>query len=314
MFSKKSSKNSQKKPQIGLVLFSKDPFTADVHRGFASEISKGFNYGLKLAVGDGDVESIRAVVKRLLRNYSCDLIYTVGKLCTEITADLLREEGQNIPIVFAGIRIFPDTFERRERPPSFSNATGLLAPVRDYSSQIDVFLTFKPKTRRALIPYNPTLNAIDAFLATEAANHFRRSGVDAEAIAINNARHVAEELMPYLDSVDTIFLIRDTTLMLGLDQLIQLCNSRGIALFSSDLTSVKVGAAVGLGDLDETIGRQLARKGLPILTEGASTSDIAPTNLDYKLRLMVNRAAAERQGIDVSLDALLERDDIPLVV
>jgi ABC-type uncharacterized transport system substrate-binding protein len=95
-------------------------------------------------------------------------------------------------------------------------------------------------------------------------------------------------------------VLKDNTVVAGLDVLIKLCNQHQIPLMASDLDSPDRGAAFGFGVHEIDFGIEGAKKALQILNKKSSAGDIPVTPVS-KFTLKINRDAAQTQGIDSSL-------------
>jgi putative tryptophan/tyrosine transport system substrate-binding protein len=95
-------------------------------------------------------------------------------------------------------------------------------------------------------------------------------------------------------------VLKDNTVVSGLDVLVKLCNQFQIPLMASDLDSPDKGAAFGFGVYEVEFGTEAAKKALQILNEGESPGQIPVTPVS-NFDLRINQEAAQKQGIDPTL-------------
>jgi len=105
------------------------------------------------------------------------------------------------------------------------------------------------------------------------------------------------KVSPFMERADSVIVLKDNTVVAGLDVLVKLCNRYQVPLMASDLDSPDKGAAFGYGVYEIDFGVEAARKALQILNEGIAPTDIPVTALS-NFTLRVNVEAAQKQGVE----------------
>ena len=99
-----------------------------------------------------------------------------------------------------------------------------------------------------------------------------------------------------MSKADAVVILKDNTVVTGVEALVKLCDSHHIPLMASDLDSPDKGAAFGYGVHERDFGIEGADKALQILEEGIDTGALLVTPVSmFKLR--VNGDAAKKQGV-----------------
>ena len=142
-------------------------------------------------------------------------------------------------------------------------------------------------------------------LAQEAAAEL---GLEVETAAITNSGEV-QQAADSLD-VDAFYVPTDNTVVSGFEALLQVAESSSVPVIGAEGDTVERGAVGTYGIDYEQLGYQTGEMAVRVLVEGADPAEM-PIETQTELTLIVNRAAAERQGVELSED-LLERADTVL--
>jgi putative ABC transport system substrate-binding protein len=98
--------------------------------------------------------------------------------------------------------------------------------------------------------------------------------------------------------VDAIYIPTDNTVVSALESVITVANDKKIPLFVGELDSMKKGAVAASGFNYYDIGYQSGVMAADILTGKKKPSEI-PVELPKTLKLVINKKAAEAQGLKV---------------
>ncbi|MDQ0206025.1 ABC transporter substrate-binding protein [Alkalicoccobacillus murimartini] len=99
------------------------------------------------------------------------------------------------------------------------------------------------------------------------------------------------------EEADVIYLVTDNTVISALETIVGISNEQGIALVASDPDSLEKGAFAAYGTDFYTLGYQTGEKAVAILTGEQTPSEI-PVESPAEINLVINREAAEAQGIE----------------
>ena len=101
------------------------------------------------------------------------------------------------------------------------------------------------------------------------------------------------------EDADVFYLVTDNTVISALESIVGISNDRGIPLIASDPESLDSGAFAAFGVDFHTLGYQAGEMAVDILNGDKSAADI-PVGSPSEINLVVNREAAEAQGIEWS--------------
>ncbi|TSB47009.1 ABC transporter substrate-binding protein [Alkalicoccobacillus porphyridii] len=103
------------------------------------------------------------------------------------------------------------------------------------------------------------------------------------------------------EDADVFYLVTDNTVISALESIVGISNDRGIPLIASDPESLGSGAFAAFGVDFHTLGYQAGEIAASILNDESAPSDI-PVGSPAEINLVINREAAEAQGIEWNED------------
>lgn len=234
------------------------------------------------------------------RDYA--LVVTLGTSASKMTREVFDKKGVTIPIVFTCV---PDPFGFHIAPGA--SVTGV-EELLHLDEELKVLLKSKPDMQSVLLVYNP-VEAGAEHNKQEIEHFLKKNRVQLVAVETFQTNEIQAKAIPFMDKVDAVLVLKDNTVVSGLDVLVKLCNRFQVPLMASDLDSSSRGAALAYGVYEADFGVEAAHKALQILQEGISPSEIAVTPIS-KFALRVNLEAAKKQGLDLSLIEKLDYEAI----
>lgn len=227
------------------------------------------------------------------KNYA--LVFSLGTSSASMTKELFAKKGLRTPIVFTCVN---DPLEYHliasESAPG-GTVTGV-KELLDLEAEIDSLLRYKPFIEKVLLVYNPMEAGLQKD-QREVARLLRQKNIDLVTLEVFLANEIRSKAAPFMDQVDALLVLKDNTVVSGLDALIKLCEQQRIPLMASDLDSPDRGAAFGYGVHEIEFGIEAAKKALQILEEQICPAVIPVTPVS-RFTLKINPEAAQRQGID----------------
>ena len=229
---------------------------------------------------------------------SHDLILTIGARATTHCKRIMENKNLRRPVVFAGMKdpVKYNVVESFIRPGT--SFTGVSGEPYDHRQQLLILQALKPTIKKALIIYDPQDGFLDEDkLRLETLLLSRRISVRSMQITLHD--ELPGPLTPHLESVDLIIMLRDQESTACINTLVDLCNQRGITLLSSDLPSVRDGAALGYVNSDAEYGIHSAHLARQILLQGKKPEDLPVVQLTMRNKLHLNTATMKQQGIQI---------------
>ncbi|MEN9654606.1 MAG: hypothetical protein RL235_718 [Chlamydiota bacterium] len=285
------SMQDMSKTPIAIVVPVSHPSLQKIEDGFKETIEKEapgkyrfvtFNAQGNKTLMRGEVETIAS------DDYA--LVFTIGTSASQMTAEVFEKRKVDTPIVFAAV----DNPERVHL--DGKHATGIRESV-DFNGELDFVKAHQPDLKSLLVVYNPMEvgRSEDADLLQAIG---KAKGIDVTPVEIFQSSEMKTRVLPYIHQADGVIVLRDNTVVSGLDPLIRLCNDAHIPLIASDLDSPDRGAAMGYGVYEEDFGIEGAGKALRILEEHVAPEEIPITALT-QFSTKINPDAAIKQGVQI---------------
>jgi len=235
---------------------------------------------------------------------SYDLVFTIGLGCSMAMKELTAKQNNHIPIVFCAIDD-PVTFKLQGK-----NITGVIDQA-DYTKQLDIVLQLRPSIKKIMLIYDVSQGS-----GLEKDKEIIRSilqdkNIALQAVEINNLTEIQQKATAFMNQVDLVMILKDNTIVSGIDAIIKLCQKYHVPLLASDLNSSEKGAALAYGIYEYDSGVHGALQAKLILEEGKIPRDVPVIAVDNMV-MKINRHQAETQGFYLDFDNIIIADVILL--
>jgi putative ABC transport system substrate-binding protein len=289
-----TSQESKKVP-IAILTPVTHPSFEQIEKGFKETIetkSPG-KYRFVTYNAQGNKTLMRGEIEEIARK-GYPLVFTIGTLSSQMTTEVFAKKGLDTPIVFTCVND-PVGFHivQSERFPG-GHVTGVKELV-DFRKELDLVLPYKPDIRRVLLVLNPMEPGI-AKDGEEIRTILKEKKIELMTVEVFQTNEFMTKVSPFMKQADAVLVLKDNTVVSGLDPLVKLCNQYHIPLLASDLDSPDRGAAFGYGVHEVEFGVEGAEKALHILNDHVAPESIPVTPVS-KFTFKVNKQAATAQGI-----------------
>jgi putative ABC transport system substrate-binding protein len=126
----------------------------------------------------------------------------------------------------------------------------------------------------------------------------QQKNIHLQTVEAFQTNELLAKVSPFMSTADALIVLKDNTVVSGLEVLVKLCNQHHIPLMASDLDSPDRGAAFGYGVYEINFGIEGAYKALQILDHGIDPGSIPVTPVS-EFTLRINSEAAKKQGIEL---------------
>ncbi len=257
--------------------------------------SEGKNLKWQYQSAQGNTGTAAQIARKFIGD-QVDAIVTIGTP----SAQAAVAGTKRIPIVFTAVT---DPVQGQLTPSweaSGTNVTGV-SDVLELGKQMELVKQVVPEAKRIGIVYNPgEANSVAVVEALkEILPQYDLTLVEAAAPRSVDVGSAARSLV---GKVDVIYTNTDNNVVSAYEALVKVGNDMQIPLIASDTDSVKRGAIAALGVNYHDLGLQTGRIVVRIL-EGEKPGDIKPQTSE-NIQLLVNLAAAEKQGVTLSEDLI----------
>jgi len=285
-----------KKVPIAILTPLTHPSLEQIEKGFKEtmETKSPGKYQFVTYNAQGNKTLMRGEIEEIAQK-RYPLVFTIGTLSSQMTKEIFAKKGLTTPIVFTCVND-PVGFHivESERSPG-AHVTGVKELV-DFRKELDLVLQYKPNIHRLLLVLNPMEPGI-AKNGQEVRAILKERGIELITVEVFQTNEFMTKISPFMKQADAVLVLKDNTVVSGLDLLIKLCNQYHIPLLASDLDSPDRGAAFGYGVHEVEFGVEGAIKALRILEDhiGAEFIPVTPVS---KFTFKVNKEAAAAQGIE----------------
>lgn len=287
--------------QLHIALFTPiaHPALEEIEQGFKEELQK-----LSLKPCDfttfnanGNRTLLRAQAEEIVQgNY--DLIFSMGAMCSQTIAELIKKKGLKTPHVFAGV----DGPEFALSLPSLNESTTGVYVKSDYAQELAVLFKLKPHTKNILLVYDPTHGAGLEKQKNEIEGYIKKYGATLHSVEIYQSNEIQQKVAASLSNIDVVLVLTDNTVVAGIDALIALCNRYTVTLLVSDLPSGKKGAVLAYGISEYESGSGAAQKAQAIV-QGKKPHEI-PISAITNFQIHVNKDALKTQNLVIDNETL----------
>lgn len=262
------------------------------------ETSPHASYTIRLFHGSNDrVQLFNQAVTALKE---CDVVVPFGLACTNIAYEAARHHEQTTPVIFSGIKSHHIPLLRRQN--TKEKLIGVISQ-RDSFTQINQLRALKPHMKNVLVLYRQQLEWLVSEV-DEVCRYLHARDIGATSHLLSHGNHIDNQLGTIKQPFDTILLMPRTLNAKALQEMVVYCNIRGVTLCANELDAVTLGAAVGFGGEEVTIGTRVGRMVRDILeAHKQQEEDTIIEHIDH-YQVFLNQRNLKQQGIQLSPELL----------
>jgi putative tryptophan/tyrosine transport system substrate-binding protein len=290
----KKEDSGKKGFNIGITQFAVHPSLDAATKGFKQALKdKGINANFDEQNAQADMNNTQTIANNFVGN-KVDLIFANATPSAISALNATKE----IPIVFTSVTDpvgagLVDTFEKPGE-----NITGTTDNHPDATGKIIGFITDEVKAKKVGVIYNS--GEQNSVVQVEQVKKLvEEKGAKLVEVSVSTSSEVKQAAESLVGRVDVIYIPTDNTVVSALDAVISVSNSKKIPLFVGELDSMKKGAVAASGFNYYDIGYQTGVMAAEILTNKKKPSEI-PVELPKSLKLVINKKAAQAQGLEVN--------------
>lgn len=287
------------------------PSLEKIEQGFKDTLTSlgKHKYTCDVFNAGGNKTLLRAQAEEIVQK-DYDLIFTIATQPAQLIKELCTKKGKKTPIVFGAadepVRL--GLVQSLEQPGG--TMTGVVdgaEQIKTYTDHIDLLLTIKPSIKSVLLVYSPGTHSGLEHRKETYKKLLADRGISLNALEIFNTNEIYGKAAALIAGNDAVLVLKDNTVVAGIDGLIKLCNMHHVTLMCSDLDSGDKGAALSYGVYEDQFGIQGAHLALKILEEGASPATLAcvPAG-NHKLKINTKTMVAQGLSLPEELILLLK--------
>jgi putative tryptophan/tyrosine transport system substrate-binding protein len=292
----KKEDNSKKEFNIGITQFAVHPSLDAATKGFKQALKdKGINANFDEQNAQADMNNTQTIANNFVGN-KVDLIFANATPSAISALNATKE----IPIVFTSVTdpIGAGLVDAFDKPGE--NITGTTDNHPDATGKTIGFITDEVKAKKVGVVYNS--GEQNSVVQVEQVKKLvEEKGAKLVEVSVSTSAEVKQAAESLVGRVDAIYVPTDNTVVSALDAVISVSNSKKIPLFVGELDSMKKGAVAASGFNYYDIGYQTGVMAAEILNNKKKASEI-PVELPKSLKLVINKTAAQAQGLKVNPD------------
>lgn len=297
-YSSADDKSEQK--YVAITSIVEHPALDNVRKGVEDELKDngyiaGQNLKLQFASAQGSSANAAQIAKQFVANKP-DVIVGIATPSTQA----LVATTKSIPIVFTAVT---DPVAAKLTPSwdaSKTNVTGV-SDALSLEPQIDMMLKIKPDAKNIGYVYSPS-EVNSTIVLKELQIALEKRGMKIIAAPAQRTSDISTAAISLKGKVDLIYTTTDNNVVSAYEALAKVANENKIPLVASNPESAERGAIAALGMSYYDLGHQAGKIVIRILN-GEKPGDI-PSQIGNITQLIINKKAAERQGITLSEEVL----------
>lgn len=299
IFTSCNSPNGVTKKRIAIVTPVSHPSMEQIEKGFIRSIEKAHphEYDFVTYNSHGNKTLMRSEIEEMAQQ-DFSLVFTIGTSTSQMTIEYFTKKRVAIPIVFTAVND-PEVLQNGAAKNSAQRIYTGVKELLQFDEELDHLLAYKPNVKKLLLVYNPAEPGLKND-QKQIQTILEERNIKLTTIEVFQSNELSAKVSPFIAEADAVLVIKDNTVVTGLDALIKLSNRYKIPLMASDLDSPDKGAAFGYGVYEVDFGIEGAKKALQILDAGIHPADIPLTPISNFI-LRMNKEAALKQGIDPRL-------------
>lgn len=276
--------------------------------GFKEAMSKlGYEEGKNVTYLEvlpaGSTEKLDGIIRNQLEKKPN--LFLASSTPATLAVKRLTEAEQKPPVVFAPVNDPLGAGIVADLKHPGGHITGIRLPTGD-DLRMQWLTRLVPGAKRVFLPYSADDKSAQTSMQ-QADTAAVQLGIKLYKYPISSGETVGHAITAMPTDVDAIFLPRDSRLEAAIEDWIASAKTRGIPISGPSQAQVIAGALFSYGFVHRDIGRQAARLADQIL-RGTAAGDLPVEMAENSLS--INLATAQRLGIKISNDILIQADQV----
>ncbi|EEG09286.1 ABC transporter substrate-binding protein [Pseudogulbenkiania ferrooxidans] len=281
---------------VAVTAIVEHPALDAARKGIEDELkAAGFIQGKNLKYQFQSAQGNTATAAQIARKFIGDTPDVIVGIATP-SAQALAASTKSIPVVFSAVTDPVAAKLVKDWKPSGTNITGV-SDALPLAPQIELIKKVKPGVKHVGMVYSPG-EVNSTIVAKELKAELAKQGMSLVEASAARTVDVPSAAKSLVGKVDVIYTTTDNNVVSAYESLYKVAVDSKLPLVAADTDTVKRGAVAALGQNYYDMGRQTGKLVVRIL-KGEKPGAIAP-EVGTKLNLVVNPAAAEKQGLKLS--------------
>jgi putative tryptophan/tyrosine transport system substrate-binding protein len=288
-----TEKDGEKVFNVGISQFAAHPSLDAATEGFKKALEEK---GIKVEYDEQNAQADMNNVQTIADNFVGDKVDLIFANATPSATSALNATKE-IPIIFTSVTdpVGAGLVKSFDQPGD--NITGTTDNHPEGTAKTINFITEEVKAKEIGVIYNSgEQNSV--VQVEEVKKLAEAKGAKLVEVSVSTSAEVKQAAESLVGRVNAIYIPTDNTVVSALESVISVANSKKIPLFVGELDSMKKGAVAASGFEYFDLGYQSGLMAAEILSGNKKASEI-PVELPSSLALIINKQAAEAQGLEV---------------
>jgi putative tryptophan/tyrosine transport system substrate-binding protein len=289
----KEKEKAEKTYKIGVTQIVEHPSLDAAFEGFKKALEdKGLSIEYDVQIAQGDMNNNQTIANNFVGD-QVDLIFANS---TPSALGALNAT-KDIPIVFTSVTdpVGAGLVKSMDQPGK--NITGTTDTHPDAIPKTVKFIDkYFKGSKVGMIYNNGEQNSTAQIELVKKA--MEGTSLKMVPVSVSTSAEVKQAAESLVGKADVFYIITDNTVVSALESVIQVANEKDIPLFVGELDSVKRGGFAAYGFDYKDIGYEAGVMAAQILTGEKTPADL-PVQYPQKLKLQINKKAAEEMGIEL---------------
>lgn len=291
---------------VGITAIVDHPALDSVRKGVQDELKAlGWEEGRNLKLSYQSAQGNTATAGQIARKFVGDKVDAIVAIATP-SAQAAVAATKSVPVVFTAVTDPVAAKLVKDWNPSGTNVTGV-SDALPLAAQMDLLLKVKPDAKRVGYVYSPG-EVNSTIVLKELKAELQKRGMSVAEAAAPRTVDIPSAAKSLVGKVDVIYTTTDNNVVSAYESMVRVAQEAKLPLVAADTDSVKRGATAALGMNYYDLGRQ-AGKMVDRILKGTAAGSIAP-EVGAKMSLVVNPAAAEKQGIQLPQALVAEAAEV----
>jgi putative tryptophan/tyrosine transport system substrate-binding protein len=271
-----------------------------VHKSL-EEIECGVIENIKKEYPNAHVTSMNANGKKTLMlaqvqealNAKPDAIVTIGAHASQLTHEFIKKRNSPVLHVFTAVTN-PESLGLTHNPQALTG----VEEKSDYQLTSKILNHIAPHVRSLLLVYNPGEgNALERE-RQELEAALREQGISLTPVEAFASSEIAHKTKSLIAAHDAVVVLKDNTVVAGIDGLVKLCEQHNKLLIAHDLDSADKGAALSFGVKEKAYGLAAGKIVTQAFTE--QSKPLPPIQRLDKNHVKINTANMSQQNLQLN--------------
>ncbi|SDI01876.1 putative ABC transport system substrate-binding protein [Alteribacillus persepolensis] len=285
---------------VGATQIVEHPSLDEAYAGFKEALEdEGYTEGENIEYDYQNAQNDQNNTVTIANNFIADDVDLIFANSTP-SAQAALQASTDTPIVFTSVTdaVEAGLIEELETPSELVTGVMDLHP-EGIQKTVEFIADYFPEANVGMIYNSGEQNSVSQIEEVEAA----MEGTDLEMTtrSVSSSAEVQQAAESLVGEVDAMYIVTDNTVVSALETVVGIAETQGIPLFAGEADSLERGAFAAYGIDYRAIGYRAGEMAADILSGEQTPSDI-PAEYPENINLIINKEAAEAQGIEIHED------------